>query len=265
MAHEERTEEQTFPAAGLTTLDVDGSSGSINITGADTDSVHVVAEISDGLRKTGHSREVVGNTLQLHSTCPNFGSDWCRVDYEVTVPRDMTLTVRSGDGSVDISGMSSPVDIDTDNGSVDLADLSGDVRVSSDNGRIDAVRLRSQTVTADTDNGRLTLEFAEPPTTVAATADNGRITIVVPNDATAYRVETATDNGSRNVTVADRRRQHPHDHRPHRQRQHHDPPGVLTRSIRVFRCIRVFRASGPRRKHSDAWRSTRPTPRCWPS
>ena len=98
VAHEEHAEEQTFPAAGLTTLDIDGSSGSISITGADTDSVHVVAEISDGLRKTGHSRQVVGNTLQLHSTCPNFGSDWCRVDYEVTVPRDMTLTVRSGDG-----------------------------------------------------------------------------------------------------------------------------------------------------------------------
>ena len=93
------------------------------------------------------------------------------------------------------------MDIDTDNGSVDLADLSGDVRVSSDNGRIDAVRLRSQTVTADTDNGRLTLEFAAPPTTVVATADNGRITVVVPNDDTAYRVETDTDNGSENVTV----------------------------------------------------------------
>jgi hypothetical protein len=201
LAHEERTEEQSFAAAGLTTLDVDGSSGSITITGTETETIHVTARISDGLRKTGESRRVVGNTLQLHNTCPNFGSDWCRVDYEISVPRDLTVVVRSDNGSVDVSGLTSPVNIDTDNGSVDLAELSGEVHVSSDNGRIDAVRLRAQTVTASTDNGRLTLEFAVPPTTVVATADNGRITVVVPNDDTAYRVETETDNGSRNVTV----------------------------------------------------------------
>ena len=201
LAHETRTEEQSFPAAGLAALEVDGSSGSITISGADTDAVHVTAEISDGLRKTGESRRVVGDTLQLHNTCPNFGSDWCHVDYEISVPRDLTVVVRSGNGSVDVSGLSSTVTVDTDNGSVDLADLSGDVRVGSDNGRITAVRLDAPTVSADTDNGRLTLEFAAAPTNVVATADNGRITVVVPNDGTEYRVETATDNGSQDVTV----------------------------------------------------------------
>jgi hypothetical protein len=201
LAHETHVEEQSFPAAGLTALRVDGSSGSITIAGADTDTIHVTAEISDGLRQTGESRRVVGDTLQLHSTCPNFGSDWCHVDYDVTVPRDLTVVVRSGDGSVDISGLRSAVTVGTDNGSVDLEDLSGDVHVGSDNGRITALRLGSPTVAADTDNGRLTLEFATAPTTVAATADNGRITVVVPNDGTGYRVETATDNGSEDVTV----------------------------------------------------------------
>jgi hypothetical protein len=201
LAHEERVEEQSFPAAGLTTLQVDGSSGSITITGSDTDSIHVRAEISDGLRPTGESRRVVGDTLQLHSTCPNYGSDWCHVNYEVSVPRDIAVVVNSGDGSVDLSGTTGPVNIDTDNGSLDIADVSGDVHVASDNGRITAARLRSQTVTAGTDNGRLTLEFAAAPTTVVATADNGRVTVVVPNDGTAYRVETETDNGSENVSV----------------------------------------------------------------
>jgi hypothetical protein len=201
LAHEERVEEESFPAAGLATLDVEGTSGSITITGAETDTVHVRAEISDGLRKTGESRQVVGDTLELHSTCPNFGSDWCRVDYEISVPRDLVVVINSDNGSVDISGLSGPVNIDTDNGAVDLADLSGEVHVASDNGRISAVRLRSQTVTADSDNGRQTLEFAAAPTTVVSTADNGRITVVVPDDGTEYRVETATDNGSQDVTV----------------------------------------------------------------
>ncbi len=201
LAHEERVEEQTFPAAGLATLQVGGSSGSITITGSDTESVHVRAEISDGLRHTGESREVVGDTLQLHNTCPNFGSDWCHVNYEISVPRRLAVVVNSDDGSVDLSGTTGPVNIQTDNGAVDLADLTGDVRVASDNGRVTAARLRSQTATADTDNGRLTLEFAVAPTNVVATADNGRITVVVPNDDTAYRVETETDSGSENVSV----------------------------------------------------------------
>jgi hypothetical protein len=201
VAHEERVEEQSFPTAGLSTLEVDGTSGSITITGSDTETVHVRAEISDGLRKTGESRQVVGDTLRLHNTCPNFGSDWCHVNYEISVPRDLTVVVSNDDGGIDISGLSSPVNVDTDNGSVDLADLSGAVHVSSDNGRISAVRLQAPTVTAESDNGRVTLEFAAPPTTVVATTDNGRVTVVVPNDGTEYRVETDTDSGSQDVTV----------------------------------------------------------------
>jgi Toastrack DUF4097 len=201
LAHDERVETATFPAAGLTTVAVDGTSGSVTIEAADTATIRVRAEISDGLRKTGETREVVGDTLRLHSTCPNFGSDWCHVNYEITIPRDLAVVISNDDGHVSVAGTTKAVDINGDNGSVDLADLSGPLHVSTDNGRVTAVRLQSPTVTADTDNGRLSLEFAAAPTTVVATADNGRIDLVVPADRTAYRVAAATDNGSKDITV----------------------------------------------------------------
>jgi len=201
LAHEEREENESFPAAGLTTLEVDGSAGSVTIVTAETDTVDVRADISEGLRKTGESRQVVDGTLELHSTCPNIGSDWCRVDYEVTMPRDLAVVVRNGNGHVSVTGTDGTVTIDNDNGSVELDDLTGAVRASTDNGRVEATRLRSQAVDASADNGRVTLTFVAPPTSVVASSDNGRIDITVPDDGTAYRVTTETDNGHSDVKV----------------------------------------------------------------
>ncbi len=50
-------------------------------------------------------------------------------------------------------------------------------------------------MTADSDNGSVSLEFTEAPTTVMATTDNGSVEVVVPNDGAAYRVDVQSDNG----------------------------------------------------------------------
>lgn len=201
LAHEERVETESFPAAGIARIDIDGSSGSVDIEASERDTIEVRAEISDGLRRTGESREVVGDTLQLHSTCPNFGSDFCWVDYEVRVPRGLELIVDGDNGSITVTGSDAPITIDADNGSIRLANVSGPLQLSADNGRIEATQLRSSIATAGSDNGRVQLDFAVAPTTVVATSSNGRVEVVVPNDGTAYRVDARTDNGSETVDV----------------------------------------------------------------
>lgn len=201
LAHEQRTETESFPAAGITRLEVDGSAGSVDIQASERDTIVVVAEISDGLRHTGESREVVGDTLRLRSTCPAFGSDFCWVDYQVRIPRGLELIVDGDNGSISVTGSDGPVSIDGDNGSIRLSDLSGPLQLSTDNGSVDATQLRSATVTADADNGHVQLEFATAPTTVVATSDNGRVEVVVPDDGTAYRVDMRSDNGAENIEV----------------------------------------------------------------
>lgn len=201
LAHDERVETETFPAAGIVRLEIDGSSGSVDVEASDRDTIEVRVEISDGLRRTGESREVVGDTLQLHSACPNFGSDFCWVDYQVRVPRGLELLVDGDNGSINVTGSDAPITIDGDNGSIRLSDVSGPLQLATDNGRVEATRLRSSTVTADADNGRVQLEFAAAPTTVVATSNNGRVEVVVPNDGTAYRVDVRSNNGSENVDV----------------------------------------------------------------
>jgi hypothetical protein len=201
LAHEERVETSSYPAAGIGAVDVAGSSGSIRVTGADIDTIVVRAEISDGLRATGESQVVRDGTLLLRSTCPNFGSDFCRVDYEIRVPRGVELRLDGDNGSIHVTGTSGPITADADNGSIRLTGVSGALEVATDNGRVEGTQLRSQQVSADADNGRVQLEFATAPTTVVATGNNGRVEVVVPPDGTAYRVDVRTDNGSEDISV----------------------------------------------------------------
>jgi hypothetical protein len=201
LAHEERVETESFRAAGVARLQIDGSSGSVDIEASERDTIEVRAEISDGLRRTGESREVVGDTLRLHNTCPNFGSDFCWVNYQVRVPRGLEVIIDTDNGSVDVIGSDAPITIDAANGSVRLSDVSGPVHVATDNGRVEGAQLRSSTVTADSDNGRVQLDFAAAPTTVVATSNNGRVEVVVPNDGTTYRVDADTDHGSETIDV----------------------------------------------------------------
>lgn len=199
LAHEERVENESFPAGDVTALDVRNATGSVRVVATETDTISVQAEISDGLRSTGESRDVVDGVLQLHASCPNFGSDWCRVTYRVEVPRDLPVAIDAANGRVEVTGVEAGVDVDADNGTVELTALSGPIDASTDNGRVVGVDLRSTDVRADSDNGRVILEFAVAPVTVEATTNNGSVEVVVPDTGESYRVSAETRNGSRNV------------------------------------------------------------------
>ena len=201
LAHEERVETESFPAASLRAIDVRNSAGSVRVLATDGETVDVRAEISDGLRSTGERREIVGDVLELGGSCPSIGSDFCRVTYEISMPRTMALTVHADDGSIDVDGLSGPLDLDSDNGSVEVRRVSGALRLSTDNGHVEGTDLTSPTVTADSDNGRVTLAFTAAPTTVIATSDNGSVEVVVPDDGEAYALDLSTDNGSRTEDV----------------------------------------------------------------
>ena len=198
LAHEERTVVTSYPVEGIARIDVDNSAGSVRIVATEGDTIEVTAEISDGLRSTGESQGVFGDTLELRGTCPIFGSDWCRVSYRISIPPSLDVRVDADDGSVDVIGVTGNVDLDTDNGSIEMESLSGSIRATNDDGSIEGTGLRSQDVSADTDNGRVTLSFVAPPTSVVATSNHGSVEVVVPDDGTAYRLDMDTDSGNQN-------------------------------------------------------------------
>jgi hypothetical protein len=203
LAHEERTERFTVPAADLDQLLVDNSNGSVTIVGTDADEVAVTADISRGLQDTGFSREVVDSTLELRGTCPAFNSMWCRVTLRIEVPRDLAVVVDASNSGVEVADVDGDVSVDADNGRVDVSDLRGALTLSSDNGRVTGRGLESPRVVADSDNGRVTLEFTSPPDSVIAESDNGRVEVAVPDVDGGYDVSAESDNGSVDVEVED--------------------------------------------------------------
>jgi hypothetical protein len=225
IAHEERTERFTVPAALVDRLLVENDTGSVTIVGTDTDEISVEAEVSDGLRDTGFRREVVGSTLELHGSCPVLGSMWCRVTYRIEVPRDLAIEVEADNGRVGVSNVDGDLRVESDNGSIELSDISGRITVESDNGRISGRNLINSVTSADTNNGRIELSFSEPPDTVTASGDNGSIEVVVPEIDSGYDVTADTSNGSDEILVND------NPESPHKIRLETDNGSITVRSV----------------------------------
>jgi hypothetical protein len=201
LAHEDRTTVTTVDAAGLRTLDVRNSTGAIHLVGVEgADSVTVRARISDGWRATGHRVRHDGDRLEVTASCPAFGSTFCRVNYTIEMPSDLTVVAR-GDAAITASDLTNRVDASTDNGRIELARVSGDVRVGSDNGSVTATELRASSVRASSDNGGVRVELVEPPRTVRATSDNGSVEVVLPRTDDLYRLTATSDNGTVSTPV----------------------------------------------------------------
>ncbi len=201
LAHEVRTEQSTFAAAEVAAVDITSENGSVRLTGGATDEITVTAKINDGWKESDVEMRIVGGVLEIRGSCPILGNPWCNTDFTVTLPADVPVRVDASNGNVDASGLRGGIDLDTDNGHVEIADVSGAIRITNDNGRIVGRRIGVANVDASTHNGRIVLAFSEPPDSVYARSRNGRIEVSVPDDAVAYRVNLATDNGSQNIGV----------------------------------------------------------------
>lgn len=201
LARSEYTTTETFAAAGVGSLDLSNDNGSIIVEATGGDEITVVADVSNGWRSTEVSARIVDDQLVISASCPALGSPWCSVDFTIEIPADRPMSINGSNGSVRIRGVAGPIEVDTDNGTIELEDISGDIRAASDNGGITGRRLSAPSVDADTDNGRISLSFVEPPTSVSARTSNGSVEVVVPDTDVLYRVDLRTDNGSTDNSV----------------------------------------------------------------
>ena len=200
LAHEETTVTQSFAVADVESLRVDNENGSVEITGGDVDEITVEARVSRGLQATGQGAYLDGTELVLVGECPSMPS-WCSVDYTVTVPTDLPITADVDDGRLTLRELDGAITADVDHGRIELIRLGGEVRVQNDSGAIEGVGLRSSIVDADTDEGRLLLQFAAAPEFVTATSDRSSVGIVVPDDEATYRVDARTGHGTTDIGI----------------------------------------------------------------
>lgn len=196
LAHEVRTVTETVDAEGVSVIDIDNTNGRVIVTGTETDTITIVARVSDGLRATGNSTRLVDDRLEIRASCPLIGSLWCSVDYRIEVPAGIDLDINADDGRVEVVDMRGALTIDGDNGSIDVRGAEGPLRATTDNGSVHATGIRSETVSADSDNGSVEIVMAASPQHLEATTNNGSVEVVIPDTPDTYAVSVDTDNGN---------------------------------------------------------------------
>lgn len=191
-----------FDEPEVRTVDIESENGSITLVGGSRDDLVVTATLTHGLRRTEQQVDVQGDRLVIRDRCdgPPFAS-FCRADYTLQVPTDVTAVLQSRNGSILVTGIEGDLDASSSNGNVAASQVGGELRLRSSNGRVEGAGLTSDVADASSRNGSVELSFTEAPRSVEATTSNGRVEIILPDTPDAYRIDASSDNGSVDTPV----------------------------------------------------------------
>lgn len=167
-------------SAHVTTVVINGGSGSIDVTGSGRGTVLVSQQASYSSKPPTATHAVSGSTLTLGYGCP--AQLVCSVSYVLQVPRGAAVRAV------------------TRAGSITLTSLAGPVTAQTDAGLITADGLGSPTADLKSNAGGIVATFSAVPNSVRASTNIGAITLNVPGSA-SYKVDTHTYVGSSTVTV----------------------------------------------------------------
>lgn len=198
---------------------IDVGSGDVTVRAGNVDEVQVTRTIHSGLSEPDLTNTSNAQGIVLDSDC---GWNWmgpCSVDYELVVPSDLALNIEASSGDIDVrnltgdvtvdsssgdiaaSGLTGRTELSTSSGDLNLENISGPLTTSLDSGDLNATGVTSKTVTADLSSGDVDVAFTAVPDKVVASASSGDVTVRLPDDDTAYRVETDVSSGDENVDV----------------------------------------------------------------
>ena len=106
------------------------------------------------------------------------------ISYELTVPENSELDIRTTNGAIEIRNISDNISARTTNGSVKLENVSGNIQAKSTNGAVKASLQTFQTngeIEMHTTNGRIELELPETVSSeLSARTTNGKISTDFP-------------------------------------------------------------------------------------
>ena len=191
----------TVPAT-VTTLTTNSGGGNATVTGT---TGPVTLSTGDGDLSVTHA----SGPLTLNTASGSIA---------VSAIRSKTLSASSGDGSIQVTGVTSATAItaNTDSGSIDWSGIATTtLTASTGDGDIQAKGVTSHTITADTDsgsidwsgiatdaliastgNGNIAIAFTSVPSDVRVNTNSGTITLLLPPGKTKYHVRANTDSGT---------------------------------------------------------------------
>lgn len=179
----------------ITSVRLDGRSGGVTLRGekgrAKVD-LHRAVRYRDD-RPKGPTHRVEDGVLVLRGC-----GDDCSVDYTVRLPAGLPVSGRTTSGEIRLSDVGE-VSVRTTSGSISLDGVAGPAKAHTTNGEVKGRGLRGGRVQAETSNGTIDLVPATAMD-VRAKTSNGGIVLAVPPGR--YRVSAKTDNGDREIGVA---------------------------------------------------------------
>lgn len=190
---QEHEPEQASFALTSDALTIDADKGGLSVTTGDVEEVEVTRRLSSSSLGGAPEAtwELTGDTLELRVRCAVFGD--CSAEYEVVVPADTALTLRTGNGDVTAAGLEGALAVDTGNGHVSVSDIAGNLTLESSNGDLTGEGLTSGRVEAATSNGRVDLGLTAVPDAVEVRTTNGDADVTLPEGA--YDVDASSGNG----------------------------------------------------------------------
>ncbi len=183
---EELVVKRSWPAAGVTQLNVNGTNGKVSIDATpNTTEITMVANCRVPKGKTEAdimTTEVSGDVLRVSEKNRShrhfiFGTgDSVRIDYEFHVPVNLRVQVDNVNGRIDVEGV---------DGKMELTTVNGGIEVSTPKGEL----------VARTVNGSVRADFLEKFSGARLKTVNGSVRIRVPRDCTV-NPEVHQVNGS---------------------------------------------------------------------
>lgn len=182
--------QKEWPAAEIQRVELQGTNGRIHVTGANDGKVVLNAQIKVRSRGEQDPMKVVSITvengtlriIERHARdrkfimVPFLSRDHASVNYDLTVPAAIDLTLRNVNGGMKIAGCGGKMELNSVNGGID-------------------VRTPSADVSARTVNGRISADFEKEFRGAHVKTVNGSIDIGLPREA-SFNLEISQVNGS---------------------------------------------------------------------
>lgn len=155
---------KTYPVSGRPRVRVETDDGSVRVSTGDIKQVEIRVDYSgykldrDLQVSSSQSGDAVDISVKTHGTSFfSWGARHTSLRVEVHMPREADLTVRSGDGSIEVDSINGSVDLTAGDGHITAQGLRGNSRFHTGDGHIEARGLDGQ-VDASSGDGHISLE-----------------------------------------------------------------------------------------------------------
>jgi archaellum component FlaF (FlaF/FlaG flagellin family) len=199
--HASEHHQVSYPGHGGA-ISLQTSAGSVNIVVGNGNEVGVSYTEHYQLKRPTVTSTTSGGGVQIVARCPGglLGQN-CQINYVLTVPADVSLTIHTGDGPITTTGTTGVQSYNTGDGDIRLTDVAGSVTARTGDGGIDATSLSATSLDATTGDGGISAAWTTAPTSVVAITGDGSIDVLVPGGS--YRVSVVTGDGHTSSTVPD--------------------------------------------------------------